>query len=225
MIDGINARTLVIAAHPDDEALGAGGWMARYPGTCAILTLSEGTTAYGLTTAEAVTRFERKREILLDNAERFGHSVLKIGTRPVLQLHKADIEMAREIDDWVRLYQPTVILTHSPSDLNQDHRVIAEATMVAARPYGAGSSVKAVLGFTVDPFSAPAFTPRGADFCVSLSEEQLQAKVEMCAAYDMEMRPAPHPRSPEGIRRAAQWWGAKIHRNAAEPYTFLWGCQ
>jgi LmbE family N-acetylglucosaminyl deacetylase len=221
--------TLILAAHPDDEVLGAGGWMARYRNTVSIAIVSEGTSANGdaIGSPTYEERLALKRQATHFVAKSFGHGVVWEGTYPVLQLHKAGIDLIDKVTRIVQQVRPTVILTHNPTDLNQDHRVVAEAALIASRGYSdAGQSVQLVLGFTVDPIAAPSLAGQaGANFFLALTEEQLQAKLAACAAYTTEMRPWPHPRSVEALEALARWSGARIGRTAAEPYTVLWGCQ
>lgn len=228
MIDALarTGPTLIIAAHPDDEVLGAGGWLARYPNTCHLVILSEGSSANGdpLGSLEHQRRVEAKRTALRTVASRFGIGELHYGNEPVLQLHKAGIDLAAMTDHLVRHLRPTIILTHNPTDLNQDHRVTAETALIAARSYAAGASVKAVLGFTVDPMSAPHLSAREPDFFLRLTEDQVAAKLAACALYESEMRPWPHPRSVAALEHHLRWSGACIGHPAAEPYTWLWGC-
>jgi N-acetylglucosamine malate deacetylase 1 len=229
MIDALakTGPTLIIAAHPDDEVIGAGGWLARYPKTCALVVLSEGSSANGdpLGSPAHQARVEAKRTALRTVGSRFGVSDITYLSEPVLQLHKAGIDVAAHVDGLVRRLRPTVILTHCPTELNQDHRVAAELALVAARGFAAGASVKVVLGFTVDPISAPHLAPRGPDFFLALTEDQVAAKLAACALYETEIRDWPHPRSVAAIEHLMRWSGARIGRPAAEPYTFLWGCQ
>jgi LmbE family N-acetylglucosaminyl deacetylase len=228
MIDALarSGPTLILAAHPDDEVLGAGGWMARYHNTCHLIILSEGSSANGdpLGSPGQQRRVQAKLRALNMIAARFGARLVSYGQHPVLQLHKADIDLAAYLDEQVRALQPTIILTHCPTDLNQDHRVTAELALVAARGFGAGKSVRAVLGFTVDPLNAPHLTPQGPNYFLKLAEHHLADKLAACAQYETEMRPWPHPRSPQALEHLLRWSGARIGHPAAEPYTFLWGC-
>lgn len=222
-------RTLIFAAHPDDEVLGAGGWMVRYPGTVSIAIASEGTSANGDTMDSPTyqARLASKRATTRAIANTLAQAVVWEGEYPVLRLHQVGIDMVQMMCEIVHQVRPTVVLTHNPTDLNQDHRVIAEAALVASRRYTeVGQSVRAVLGFTVDALAAPSLqTPSIGNFYLSLTEEELQEKLRLCAEYKTEMRPWPHPRSVEALEALARWSGARIGRPAAEPYTLLWGCQ
>lgn len=222
-------RTLIIAAHPDDEVLGAGGWMVRYPGTVSIAIVSEGTSANGDADTPAYhARLALKRDTTQRIAKSLGHAVVWMGDAPVLRIHQEDaLQITQALERVLRDVQPTVVLTHSPYDLNHDHRTVAEAAMIVTRRYTPnGASVRWVLGFSVDVLSAPALTPVAlGHFSLELTEAQLEAKLALCAQYATEMRPWPHPRSREALTALARWSGVRIGRPAAEPYTLLWGCQ
>jgi len=218
-----DGAALIVAAHPDDECLGAGGWMARFPGAH-IAIVSEGTLAPdGITHAQ---RLFTKRQSTLRAAKLLNSTLVYAGEFRVLHLHLVGLPLVEAIVRVVRDIQPTIVLTHNPTDLNQDHRVVAEAVLVATRGYTeAGQSVRAVLGFTVDPIAAPAFATKvGGAFYLSLTDEQLALKLRACAEYETEMRPWPHPRSVMALEHLARWSGAQVGREAAEPYTWLWGC-
>lgn len=220
MIDGTNA--LIIAAHPDDEVLGAGGWMARYPGT-KVAIVSEGTSAE-CTQKEFMKRLAIKRAATAMAAQVTKSEVVWEGeyTDQCLQVRPVLID---DLTAVIRRAMPHVILTHAASDLNQDHRVVAEAVAVAARPF-LSQWVRAVLAFTVDVWTAPGMTRQtGGDVFLALTEDQLEMKLRACALYGDAMRAWPHPRSIEALRVLARATGARVGRPAAEHYSLLWGCQ
>lgn len=222
-------RTLIIAAHPDDEVLGAGGWMVRYPDSVSIAIVSEGTSANGdADTAAYYERLRLKRDTTQRLAKSLGHEVVWMGDYPVLRIHQCDaLKLTQDLEWVMRQVRPATVLTHAPFDLNRDHRTVAEATMVVTRGYvDSGESVRRVLGFAVDALAAPAVTPATLGmFYLTLTDMELEAKLALCEAYTTEMRPWPHPRSREALAALARWSGARIGRPAAEPYTLLWGCQ
>lgn len=196
--------------------------MARFPGA-SIAIMSEGTLA-----PDALRHAEKlriKRAATQRAATRLQSTVVWEGHFKVLHLHLVGHPLVEAIEGVLRQVRPTVVLTHHPTDLNQDHRVVAEAVMVATRAYtDAGKTVQTVLGFTVDPVSAPSLSyAQGGEYLVTLTEDQLQQKLRACAEYETEMHAWPHPRSVEALEHLARWSGARVGHPAAEPYTLLWG--
>jgi len=56
---------------------------------------------------------------------------------------------------------------------------------------------------------------------VSISEENLQAKIKGMQCYTFEKRAYPHPRSPEALKNLAQRWGVVIGKPYAEAFCLV----
>lgn len=215
-------RVLVVAAHPDDELLGAGGTIAVHAdrGDAVLLAiLCEGISVrYGPEReAEVATQSRRAAAVL-------GVSDVYLGRLPEQKLDTLPLtEVIQEVETLVSDFRPEVVFTHFGGDVNRDHQILAEAVLVATRPYAA-PSVREVLLFETpsstewgSPHVLPFFAP---SVFVDVTAT-LERKIEAFLCYSAEVRPAPHPRSPEALRARAQHWGSLVNRPAAEPFALV----
>ena len=204
--------------------------MARHPGT-QVLIVSEGTSAQvfegdagGVGPMSYTGRLAEKRRCTRVALGRLNATLVAEGTFVDQRLERSRLEICRWIEGHLRVVRPAVVLTHNPTDLNLDHRIVAEAVAVAVRPYTeAGRGIRTVLGFHVDPWPAPSLLAPAPTVFLSLVPWELDGKLAACAAYQSEMRPSPHPRSLDAIRAHAHLIGHWVGVEAAEPYTLYWG--
>ena len=120
-------RILAIGAHPDDLEYGCGGSLVYHAQEghevlCVVVTDGE---------LGAQKRNQRLTE-MTDAMEVLGVSALS--------LHFADTEvqanfnaLIKSLDGIVKDYDPTLIYTHHPSDVHQDHVCVSRASRIAAR--------------------------------------------------------------------------------------------
>lgn len=212
-------KVLVVACHPDDELLGAGGTVAKHAadGDEVVLAIvCEGISMrYDPVRHEEVRRQAAEAGAILGAAE-VVHADLpdqKLDTLPIS-------DVIGVVEGLVTRFTPEVVYTHFGGDVNRDHQVLAEAVLVAARPYAA-PGVREILMFETpsstewsSPSVLPAFQP---SVFVDVSTT-LEKKVEAFLRYTAEVRPWPHPRSPEALRERARHWGSLVNRKAAEPF-------
>ncbi|HEY0235656.1 MAG TPA: PIG-L family deacetylase [Afipia sp.] len=132
----------------------------------------------------------------------------------------AVLEVAKIVEGELARFRPDIIYTHHIGDLNVDHRAVAEAVAVAARPQAA-VKVRAIYGFEVLSSTEWAFTdpvPFRPRRFVDITR-QIERKCQAMACYDFESRAFPHPRSPEAIRALATTRGAVAGFYAAEAFS------
>ena len=219
-------RALCVAAHPDDEVLGAGATMAALADRgCEVhaLVLGEGVGARYEGDARPEDEVARLQGELAEAGRILGVAMHqralpdnRFGTVPLLDvIHlveavKADVE-------------PDIVFCHHAGDMNQDHEVVAQAVLTAFRPLP-GERPVTLLGFETLSSTeynaapgAPAFVPNWFEDATP----GLERKVAAMAAYASELREWPHPRSLEGIRVAARRWGMTVGLEAAEPFMLL----
>ena len=213
---------LAVAAHGDDETLGAGGTLAEHARAGDLVRLLV------LSTSATSRPGDRRDEV---RAHRAGC------VRRVAALYGAETEIAdfpdnafdtvarlavtQVIEEAVRRWQPGVVYTHSTADLSLDHRITAECTAAATRPQP-GCPVRTVLAWEVrsatewgtgSPFRPAWFR--------SLSARALAVKEQALALYESEMRPWPHTRSSEAVMAAARLRGAQAGCEAAEAFEVI----
>jgi len=214
-------RVLVIAAHPDDEVLGAGGAIARFAAEgrrVEILIFGEGPSA-----REPIDKSDVKAQAA--NAARvMGARLAGILGYPDNRLDEfALLDLAREIEKVIDGFSPNLVLTHHAGDLNQDHRQVALATFIACRP----TSGKAPEIWCYEVPSSTEWSVSASDgfspnLFVSLSEPLWTLKMRALKEYKGELRRFPHPRSVKaidalsrvrgvqaGLRRAEAFWLAR----------------
>lgn len=216
------SEILIVAAHPDDEVLGCGGLIARRSrqgGRCHVLILTDGSGGrYDGATAAAHRQNTAKANALLGSAsvrvEDFPNQGLE--TVPVTTI-------ARRIEDHLQRVSPRAVYTHHAGDLNRDHAVACEATLVACRPCP-GQGVREIYSYFVA--SSTEYNGGRAEtaFVPNVFEDiegAVETKVAAMAAYDTESRPFPHPRSAESLRAHARYWGLNVGLAWAEPFRLL----
>jgi N-acetylglucosamine malate deacetylase 1 len=225
-------RVLVIAAHPDDEVLGAGGAMAwhRSRGDRVMaLVLGEGISARSTTRAAALTGPHRRRFATLKAEMARAHRAL--GVQKTFQHDFADnrfdsvelLDIVKVIERVMEEVDPHIVYTHHGGDLNNDHRLTFEAVLAACRPLP-GRRLERLLSFEV--LSSTEWAPPTADraFLPNVFidiERVLARKLKAMAAYRGELKEFPHPRSLDAIRHQAHLWGAKAGVNAAEAFVLI----
>lgn len=214
---------LVIAAHPDDEVLGCGGLMAKHASQGSevhVAFLADGVGARGKasTTPDSI---DNRRHAAVKACATLGAKPPVFGDFPDNRMDSVDLlDVVKEIEAHIERTRPQLLLTHHAGDVNIDHRVIHEASLAACRPLR-GHSVKTLLFFEVasstewmTPGSAPPFVPNWYEDVSQFLDRKLAAM----AAYEVELRQWPHPRSLKGIDSLARWRGATIGAEAAEAF-------
>lgn len=212
----------VVAAHPDDEVLGSGGTIARHVAdgdAVHVLVMSEGASSRYAD--HMVPELARSAH---DAAEVLGVASLETATWPDQRMDAVPIiELTQFIEERFRLHPPDILYTHFPHDVNADHGVVARAAWTAGRIY-AQPRLREIYAFQTPsstewawPLSEARFQP---NHFVSI-HDHLETKLQAMACYRSELRPDPHPRSLESLRRDAQHWGGVIGANAAEAFVTL----
>ena len=179
---------LVVAAHPDDEVLGCGGYIANQvqSGDEVFVTfLSDGVTSrqgnLGLQEIESRRNAARLASKVLGVSEvSFGdYPDNKLDTGPLLEIIKS-------IEAVVERVRQQIVLTHFGGDLNIDHRIVNQAVLTACRP-APKQGVKKVLFFEVPsstewqvPIEGEAFTPTWFEDI----SETLEIKIKALTVYE-----------------------------------------
>ena len=217
-------RVLTVAAHPDDETLGAGGTMAWHA--------AHGDTVWACVLTDGVTSRHDKVQLQADCAKRacdtLGVERLVMVGLPDQRLDTLSLlDVIGPIEQCVRDLRPDVVLTHFAGDVNEDHRLVARATMVATRPV-ADCSVKRVCAFEIPsstdwapPIPGSVFTPNLYVDITETLETKLTAMKAYADTFHSEVRPYPHPRSMEALTAYAQRHGVASGLLAAEPFMLL----
>lgn len=209
---------LCVAAHPDDEVLGAGGTLAKHADAgheVHVLIVTEGATAQ----YDDPELVEEKVEAAEECGERLGVETVHFGELPDMHLDSTPhVEVNAAIEDCVETVEPDMVYTHTHDDVNRDHVAVAESTMVAARP---GSGVERVLAYETPSGTEWAAGDRFAPTVYVDVTDNLDTKVEAFDAYEMEQRSYPHPRSERAVRARARTRGTEAGFEAAEAFALL----
>lgn len=217
----MKADLLVVAAHPDDETLLAGGTIAR--------RVREGHSVHVMTVAEGATSRVGYTQADVDRlASAFAAAARRLGVRETTALAYPDnrldtvplLVLAQRIEAIVADTEPTTVITHHLGDLNIDHRRVAEAALVACRPLP-GRSVSEILAGEALSSTEWSLTPFVPVLFVQLTDDDATAKLEALGRYDGEIKPFPHARSIDAARVQMQSRGASVGAPWAEAFEIL----
>lgn len=215
-------KVLVVAAHMDDEILGAGGTLRKHvlegDEVLAYVSCCGSNLRYG-------SEGDRKlREASRVAGESLGFRDVAYGELPDQGLDTLSlVEIIEPLNRILDEFRPEVLYCHDASDVNRDHRLVLEALTVAARPYAA-PWVRRFACFETPsstewggPAGLPAFDP---NLFVEITRT-LEEKIEAFSKYESEVRPHPHPRSLDALRTRARYWGSQVGFEAAEPFRIV----
>lgn len=128
------------------------------------------------------------------------------------------LEITQEIEARISTYRPDAIYTNDGGDVNNDHKIIYEATLVATRPLP-NFCVKELYSYEVVASSEWRFTQGlRANVWVDITPYYEEKLSELKALYKDEMRPWPHPRSYTGIEILAKYRGMQTGLEYAEAF-------
>ena len=210
-------RLVVIAPHPDDETLGAGGTIARFADQgveVSVLLVSGHLPPLYPPAAFEITR--REAETALASLGVTRYEFLQI---PATKVHEVPVaELNGRIDRFVREAAPDMVLIPFP-DRHIDHRVIFDASVVVCRPVNAAAP-KVVLAYETlsethwnVPGIEPAFVP---EFHIDITD-YIDRKIAALNCYASQMTEAPS-RSPEACRALAKFRGSQNGCGYAEAF-------
>lgn len=206
-----NESILIIAAHPDDEVFcyGTVSEMIKKGAEAHVLILSGGRNRSNPTYAAKAA------------------GVIGIPSKNITMKHFDDQRFdmyerswfADEISQVLSRVNPSIVFTHSGNDLNLDHRVVADATLVATRPYA--SNVKHVYAYEVPSSSEWNYPIKFSPNVFFEISDSIEQKVQSLECYVTEVRKTPHPRSAHGLRMMAEYHGMKTGMNRAEAFELV----
>ena len=174
-------RRLVLAPHMDDESLGCGGLLAKFPTECTVVTMTDSG-------AQRRAEFDAAMAILgVTHARHLGFPDTGLGAQMS--------EVVKTLDDLFAELRPDEVYLPFPS-LHQDHIGAYEAGMRASR---ASMSAQHWFPPTVLVYDIAVYDvnlhPSDLRWNVfePLTQEQADAKAAACAAYVSENPGGPHP--------------------------------
>lgn len=213
---------LVVVAHPDDEVLGAGATIHKL--------ISEGhKVAVAIMVSQAAARKDLSSTLSDDEKEAL--SIIGVEKTyhadfPNIQMNTVPhLHLVQFIESCITDWKADSIITHHPSDTNNDHVQTSYAAQAAGRLFQRRDDIPALreLLYMEVPSStewsfdtsANRFSP---NYFVEIGKEGVEIKIKALSAYKWVMRPYPHPRSNEALEGLAAYRGVQAGCNYAEAF-------
>tara|TARA_Y100000768_G_scaffold333755_1_gene274048 strand:- start:197 stop:868 length:672 start_codon:yes stop_codon:yes gene_type:complete len=210
---------LVIAAHPDDETIGCGGTILNHT--------ANGEKVYVITLTDGVTSRSNSSDSISDRAQManeafsiLGAELYEAGNFPDNSMDSISLlEIVQFIEKAKEDIKPSLVYTHSFTDLNIDHRIAASATLTAFRPEP--NEICSEIRLFEVPSSTDYALNKFGTFSPNLFidiKNSWSLKLEALKQYDKELRKYPHTRSYEKIENLAEYRGAQSGLIKAEAF-------
>jgi len=210
------AKILVICAHPDDETLGLGGTLAvssKKGDHVFIVFFTDGQFARDSTKRGIKYRKKNAKQACsilgVKKTEFLNYKDQTLDTIPV-------VELACKIENYIKKWNPEIIFTHFWGDINQDHRKLFEATIIATRPTS-NSKIKQVICYETPSSTEWGFSQFRPNYFVDI-KGTINKKINAMKKYKNEIEKDPHPRSLKAIKNRSMYWGSSIGLSYAESF-------
>ena len=217
-------KCLVVVAHPDDEVLGAGATMYKLAQEGHLINVC-------ILSGEANAR--NHRPTVKDLHEDVDNSLNLLGVNQVIKGNFPNIEfntiphlkMVQFVEKAIIETAATVIFTHHPADLNNDHLHTSLACQAAVRLFQRNPEITPLkeLLFMEVPSATEwslnkGMNPFRPNTFIEVGEIAVDMKIRALAQYRGVMRPFPHPRSSEAIKGLAAYRGGQAGMVYAESF-------
>ena len=221
-------KVLVFAPHADDEIIGCGGTIARY--------VSEGAEVYTcIVTSGQPPVFDNSKAKengwpCIDYPECEAAKKV-LGVKEIFYLQFPAVlleqcgryELNGKVLEIVNKVKPDVIFMPHFGDMQKDHRLVAEAVMVAVRPkyshiveYVYAYETLSETEWNI-PHSSNAFMP---NVFVDITGF-LDKKIEAIKCYSSQLAEFPNPRSVKAIIANGELRGSTMGAEAAEAFMLI----
>ena len=219
-------KLLIVAAHPDDEILGCGGFISKHKGNYdfKVMFLAEGSSCrYKDLNADKEIIKEKillRKEQATKALNFFSIKDIVFCDLPCGRLNTIpDVKKNHLIEEQIDSFKPEVIFTHSSEDLHPDHRSVFKSVMQASRPVKNKFFVKEIYSFEILSSSEWSFTSQfKPNHFIKLDKKNLDEKWKALQFYTEEIIEAPHPRSEFGLRTLANYRGIQSGTEFAEAF-------
>lgn len=221
-------RVLVVAAHPDDEILGAAGTMAMHARAgdhVSILILGGGEESRGAPRADAEAAKASLAHAAHEAAGVVGAELLAVQDLPDNAFDSVPLlKIVKLVEAFLERTDPDAIYTHHAGDLNIDHQLTCRAVITGSRAQG--GRTPDIYSFEVRSATdygdaLPSLVPFRPNVWRVLDAEAVAAKMLALKAYSNEMRAWPHSRSMRAVQALLEHRGAQVGVPAAEALMLL----
>lgn len=216
---------LIVVAHPDDEVLGAGATICK-------LVESGHTVEVCILCSKAEARSFRPdtqdlQDDLYSSMNLLHVSKIYAGEFVDSRLNMAPhLQVVQFIEYAIRESKASAIITHHPSDLNNDHQITSlccqEAARLSMRMTADVPAVESISFMEVPSSTDWALNTSiqwfRANTYIEVGENGIQRKIDALSKYRGVMRPFPHPRCDEIIRGLAAYRGGQSGCRYAEAF-------
>lgn len=213
---------LIVVAHPDDEVLGAGATIHK-------LTRQGEEVNVCVLCGKAQARAGLSEELnaeMNDCLGMLGVNRVFVGDFPNIKMNtSAHLDLVQFIEKAIAETGADHVITHHPSDLNNDHHQTSIACQAAVRMFQRRTDVprlKELLYMEVSSSTEWALNTSVSDFrpntFVEVGKEGIDRKLRALSCYKGVMRPYPHPRSEEAITGLAAFRGSQSGLCYAEAF-------
>ena len=205
-------KILVIAPHPDDEVLGMGGTIKKLSKKNKIIlcVVSEGATAQ----YKDKKMIKVRRDSCKKTAKILGISQTIFLDYPDMRLNLSHLDINKKLEEIIEKYRPEIVYTAPKNDLNLDHQMVFNSTLVACRPK---SGVKQILCYEIQGNTKVPFAPN----VFENIEKEFPYKIKGFKMYESEIEEFPNPRSITAIENLAIQRGVESGTKKAEAFELI----
>jgi N-acetylglucosamine malate deacetylase 1 len=205
-----NLKMLVIAPHPDDSILGAGGTMVRFiknGGDVTVLTIAAHKPPLFSEELFHKTIEEAQKALSLIGVK---ESIFK--NIPALFVNKLETHELNElILEVIQRISPDILLIPY-LDRNIDHSVIFKSAMVSSRPSSTQKEISIIAAYEIlssTHFNAPYIEPNFMPNWVIDISDYIENKIDALRCCESQFGNMPHPRSYEASKALALFRGSQ----------------
>ena len=215
-------RVLVVAPHPDDEIIGVGGTIAK--------SVKSGDEVYVCVVTKGIEPLFEKDFVEQGRNEcRTADKLLGVKETFFLDFPAVMLETVprhefnAKITEMVQRITPDEVYIPHRGDMQIDHQMVVDATMVAVRPRGKNYPKRVYAYETLSetgwniPNTMNEFIPTVYEDIT----EELELKLKAMEIFKSQLAPFPAARSIGAIEALAKFRGATVSVEAAEAFSLI----